>query len=99
MVAAESAYSAQAEVIDIVRRIYHLQQPTPTMHPIVHHPVVKRLSELFDDTDVTTRLASTLTSLSPHTEELCLRIDVVICTSDSIRSNVSTANDKSLSLV
>lgn len=69
------------------------------MHPIVHHPVVTRLSELFEDTDLAKWLASTLASLNSHDEEVCLRLDAVVCTSNSIRSNVTTAGDRSLSLV
>lgn len=69
------------------------------MHPIVHHPIVKRISELFDDRELSTRLASALASFSPHDEKICLRIDAVVCTSDSIRSNVDTTSEKSLPLV
>lgn len=68
------------------------------MHPIVHHPVVTQLSGLFDDSDLAKWLASTLATLSLH-EEVCLRVDAVVCTSSSIRSNATTAGERSLSLV
>ncbi|OQD79916.1 hypothetical protein PENANT_c042G05096 [Penicillium antarcticum] len=68
------------------------------MHPIVHHPVVTKLSDLFENSNLTTRLASTLASVSPYDESLCLRIDAVVCTSDNIKSNITTGNDKSLPL-
>lgn len=69
------------------------------MHPIVHHPVVTHLSELLKDPNLLTRLASTLAPFSPNDEGICLRIDAVVCTAESIKSNVNTAYDKSLSLV
>jgi hypothetical protein len=72
------------------------------MHPIVHHPVVTKLSDLFDNTDFASQLASTLASFSPHDEGVCLRIDAVVCASNSLKSNIpniTTKNDKSLPLV
>lgn len=68
------------------------------MHPIVHHPVVKKLSDLFENTDFTSRLASTLASFGPH-DDVCLRIDAVVCTSNSLESKITTKNDNSLPLV
>ncbi|KUM55967.1 hypothetical protein ACN42_g11266 [Penicillium freii] len=66
------------------------------MHPIVHHPGVKKLSDLFENTDFTSQLASTLASFSPH-DDVCLRIDVVVCASKSLESKI-TKNDNSLPL-
>lgn len=72
------------------------------MHPIVRHPVVTKLSDLFGNTDFASQLATALASFSPHDEGVCLRIDAVVCASDSLKSNISniaTNNDKSLPLV
>ena len=71
------------------------------MHPIVHHPVVTKLSDLFGNTDFASQLSSMLASFSPH-DGVCLRIDAVLCASDSLKSNIpntATNNDKSLPLV
>ena len=68
------------------------------MHPIVHHPVVTKLSDLFENADFTNRLASTLASFGPH-DGVCLRIDAVVCTSNSLEPKVITKYDKSLPLV
>lgn len=65
------------------------------MHPIVHHPVVTKLSELFENADFSTQLASALASFGQHDEGVCLRIDAVICA----KSNVTVDDDKSLPLV
>ncbi|KGO64372.1 hypothetical protein PITC_022710 [Penicillium italicum] len=46
------------------------------MHPIVHHPVVTKLSDLFENADFINRLASTLASFGPH-DGVYLRIDAV----------------------
>jgi hypothetical protein len=67
------------------------------MHPIVHHPVVTKLSDLFE-TDFTSQLASALASFSPH-DGVCLRIDAVVCTSNSPEQKITTKNDNSLPLV
>jgi hypothetical protein len=71
------------------------------MHPVVHHPVLTKLSDLFDNTYFASQLASILASFSPH-DGVCLRIDAVVCASDRPESNISkvaTSNDKSLPLV
>ncbi|KAF3025413.1 hypothetical protein E8E15_010088 [Penicillium rubens] len=70
------------------------------MHPVVHHPVLTKLSDLFDNTYFASQLASILASFSPH-DGVCLRIDAVVCASDRPESNISkvaTSNDKSLPL-
>ncbi|CRL28815.1 SET domain [Penicillium camemberti] len=67
------------------------------MHPIVHHPVVKKLSDLFENTDFTSRLAFTLASFGPH-DGVCLRIDAVVCASNGLESKTTTQNDNSLPL-
>lgn len=66
-------------------------------HPIVHHPVVTKLSDLFDK-DFTSRLASTLASFGLH-DDICLRIDAVVCPSNSLESKITAKNDNSLPLV
>ncbi|KAJ5926267.1 SET domain-containing protein [Penicillium verrucosum] len=65
-------------------------------HPIVHHPVVTKLSDLFDK-DFTSRLASTLASFGPH-DDICLRIDAVVCASNSLEPKLTAKNDNSLPL-
>lgn len=69
------------------------------MHPIVHHPVVTKLSELFGNADFTPQLASVLGSVSPDDEGVCLRIDAVVCASNISRSNIAPEDNQSLSLV
>ncbi|KAJ5607541.1 hypothetical protein N7537_004160 [Penicillium hordei] len=67
------------------------------MHPIVHHPVVKKLSDLFENTEFTSQLASTLASFGPH-DGVRLRIDAVVCASNSLEPKITTKNDNSLPL-
>lgn len=68
------------------------------MHPIVHHPVVTKLSDLFENADFINRLASTLASFGPH-DGVYLRIDAVVCTSNSLEPKVTRKYEKSLPLV
>jgi hypothetical protein len=68
------------------------------MHPIVRHPVVTKLAELFENADFSTQLGSALASFGQH-NGVCVRIDAVICASNSITSNAAEDGDKSLSLV
>ncbi|KAI2704637.1 hypothetical protein CBS147354_9631 [Penicillium roqueforti] len=67
------------------------------MHPIVHHPVVTKLSDLFENADFTNCLASTLASFGPH-DGVCLRIDAVVCTSNNLEPKVTTKYGKSVHL-
>lgn len=62
-----------------------------TMHPIVHHPVVTKLSVLFENADFSDQLASTLSSFGPH-DDVSLRIDAVVCASNSLepKKNVNS---------
>lgn len=70
------------------------------MHPLAHHPDVAKLSDLFQNADdFNTQLTSALDSLSTQDESVCLRIDVVVCTSDPAKSTFTGPNDKVLSLV
>lgn len=69
------------------------------MHPLAQHPVVAKLSELFQNADFATQLASALDSFSTQDKGVCLRIDVVVCSSDPAKSTFTGSNDKSLSLV
>ncbi|KAJ5190591.1 SET domain-containing protein [Penicillium cinerascens] len=64
------------------------------MHPIVHHPVVTKLLELFENADFSTQLASELASFGQRDEGVCLRIDAVICA----KPNITVDDDKSLPL-
>jgi hypothetical protein len=65
------------------------------MHPLVHHPVVKKLSVLFENADFKNRLASVLSSFGPH-DGVSLRIDAVVCVSNSLEPE---KKDKWLPLV
>ena len=70
------------------------------MHPIVHHPLVTKLSELFENGDFISQLASILGHVSPDDAGVYLRIDVVpVCSSDILESDIATGNGQALSLV
>ncbi|KAL2826363.1 hypothetical protein BJY01DRAFT_229781 [Aspergillus pseudoustus] len=68
------------------------------MHPILDHPIVSKLSELFEDPEFIPRLCSILSSLGSNDKGVCLRIDAVVCASNTWNWNPATWDNHSLSL-